>query len=112
MAALAPTPLLKHPLSSSPKVFDSRVQSGEIQPTQFRFLGLFQLPAGTSFYRTGEVSGQLERTGKRVGHVCWDDNDVINGKPTGVVGVSIGYMSTYEDAKLLHEMEHRSFQHK
>ncbi|CAK9179426.1 unnamed protein product [Ilex paraguariensis] len=25
-----------------------------------------QLPAGTSFYGTGEVSGQLERTGKRV----------------------------------------------
>nr|XP_043607023.1 alpha-glucosidase 2 [Erigeron canadensis] len=26
----------------------------------------FELPAGTSFYGTGEVSGQLERTGKRV----------------------------------------------
>ena len=25
-----------------------------------------QFPAGTSFYGTGEVSGQLERTGKRV----------------------------------------------
>ncbi|XVF18302.1 hypothetical protein REPUB_Repub11eG0009600 [Reevesia pubescens] len=33
------------------------------------------------------------------GHVCWDDNDVINGKPTGAVRVSFGYMSTYEDAK-------------
>ncbi|KAE8705403.1 Leucine-rich repeat protein kinase family protein [Hibiscus syriacus] len=176
MATLAPTPLSKHPLSSSPKVFDSRVQSGEIQLTQFRFwayfslasgfnfllrnywivenekgnvpilsnkaplyipsfecrlghqivkleciflleLSLFscslylltdlvdlllvKLPAVTSFYRTGEVSGQLERTGKPVGHVCWVDNDVINGKPTGAVRVSIGYMSTYEDAKVL-----------
>ncbi|XP_071704756.1 uncharacterized protein [Rutidosis leptorrhynchoides] len=27
---------------------------------------LFEFPAGTSFYGTGEVSGQLERTGKRV----------------------------------------------
>ncbi|KAK0597739.1 hypothetical protein LWI29_028205 [Acer saccharum] len=33
------------------------------------------------------------------GHVCWDDNDVINGKPTGAVRVSFGYMSTYEDVK-------------
>ncbi|KAJ3679297.1 hypothetical protein LUZ60_017308 [Juncus effusus] len=32
------------------------------------------------------------------GHVCWDDNDVINGKPTGAVRVSFGYMSTFEDA--------------
>ncbi|KAH7557794.1 hypothetical protein JRO89_XS11G0221900 [Xanthoceras sorbifolium] len=33
------------------------------------------------------------------GHVCWDDNDIINGKPTGAVRVSFGYMSTYEDVK-------------
>ncbi|CAH2037341.1 unnamed protein product [Thlaspi arvense] len=33
------------------------------------------------------------------GHVCWDDNDVINGKPTGAVRVSFGYMSSFEDAK-------------
>ncbi|MED6130548.1 Molybdenum cofactor sulfurase [Stylosanthes scabra] len=33
------------------------------------------------------------------GHVCWDDHDIINGKPTGAVRVSFGYMSTYEDAK-------------
>ncbi|CAK7355477.1 unnamed protein product [Dovyalis caffra] len=33
------------------------------------------------------------------GHVCWDDNDIIQGKPTGAVRVSFGYMSTYEDAK-------------
>ncbi|XP_047084225.1 molybdenum cofactor sulfurase-like [Lolium rigidum] len=32
------------------------------------------------------------------GHVCWDDNDVIKGKPTGAVRISFGYMSTYEDA--------------
>ncbi|GAB2286645.1 Molybdenum cofactor sulfurase [Dionaea muscipula] len=33
------------------------------------------------------------------GHSCWDDNDIINGKPTGAVRVSFGYMSTFEDAK-------------
>ncbi|XP_054814716.1 molybdenum cofactor sulfurase isoform X2 [Prosopis cineraria] len=33
------------------------------------------------------------------GHVCWDDHDIINGKPTGAVRVSFGYMSTYEEAK-------------
>ncbi|KAK7317272.1 hypothetical protein RJT34_01353 [Clitoria ternatea] len=33
------------------------------------------------------------------GHVCWDDHDIINGKPIGAVRVSFGYMSTYEDAK-------------
>lgn len=30
--------------------------------------------------------------------MCWDDYDVMNGKPTGAVRVSFGYMSTYEDA--------------
>ncbi|KAJ7949642.1 Molybdenum cofactor sulfurase [Quillaja saponaria] len=33
------------------------------------------------------------------GRVCWDDNDIINGKPTGAVRVSFGYMSSYEEAK-------------
>ncbi|PON58797.1 Glycine dehydrogenase [Trema orientale] len=33
------------------------------------------------------------------GHVCWDDYDIVRGKPTGAVRVSFGYMSTYEDAK-------------
>ena len=32
------------------------------------------------------------------GHVCWDDHDVIHGKPTGAVRVSFGYMSTFEDS--------------
>ncbi|KAF7103954.1 hypothetical protein CFC21_104885 [Triticum aestivum] len=35
------------------------------------------------------------------GHVCWDDNDVINGKPTGAVRISFGYISTYQDAEFL-----------
>lgn len=31
------------------------------------------------------------------GKVCWDDHDVMDGRPTGVVRVSLGYMSTFED---------------
>ncbi|XP_073116611.1 molybdenum cofactor sulfurase isoform X3 [Elaeis guineensis] len=33
------------------------------------------------------------------GHVCWDDKDVLCGKPTGAVRISFGYMSTFEDAE-------------
>ncbi|XP_039038005.1 beta carbonic anhydrase 5, chloroplastic-like isoform X2 [Hibiscus syriacus] len=55
MAALAPTPLSKHPLSSSPKqIFDSRVQSGEIQPTQFRFLASFRSNTGVRLKASAE----------------------------------------------------------
>ncbi|GMN56533.1 hypothetical protein TIFTF001_025648 [Ficus carica] len=43
------------------------------------------------------------------GHVCWDDNDIVNGKPTGAVRVSFGYMSTYEDAKKFVDFITRSF---
>jgi hypothetical protein len=31
--------------------------------------------------------------------VCWDDQDLIEGRPTGAVRVSFGYMSTVEDAQ-------------
>ncbi|XP_075093077.1 molybdenum cofactor sulfurase isoform X2 [Nicotiana tabacum] len=31
------------------------------------------------------------------GHVCWDDRDMLHGKPTGAIRVSFGYMSTFED---------------
>ncbi|KAM0950783.1 putative molybdenum cofactor sulfurtransferase [Dioscorea sansibarensis] len=33
------------------------------------------------------------------GHACWDDYDILNGKPTGAVRISFGYMSTFEDAE-------------
>ncbi|XP_057454448.1 molybdenum cofactor sulfurase isoform X2 [Lotus japonicus] len=38
-------------------------------------------------------------TNTEAGHVCWDDHDIINGKPVGAVRISFGYMSTYDDAK-------------
>ncbi|KAF8477551.1 pyridoxal phosphate-dependent transferase [Kalaharituber pfeilii] len=31
------------------------------------------------------------------GHRCWDDQDVLHGKPTGAIRVSIGPMTTYKD---------------
>ncbi|XP_052180112.1 molybdenum cofactor sulfurase [Diospyros lotus] len=33
------------------------------------------------------------------GHICWDDHDIVHGKPTGAVRISFGYMSTFEDAR-------------
>ena len=39
-----------------------------------------------------EVQAQLV-----AGHVCWDENDLVEGRPTGAVRVSMGYMSTWED---------------
>ena len=44
-------------------------------------------------------------SGKR----CWDDMDLINGKPTGAVRVSFGYYSTFEDAHALVRMLEASF---
>ncbi|KAK9937511.1 hypothetical protein M0R45_014294 [Rubus argutus] len=43
------------------------------------------------------------------GHVCWDDNDIIHGKPTGAVRVSFGYMSTFEDVKTFIDVVTSSF---
>ncbi|KAM4687750.1 molybdenum cofactor sulfurase [Discoglossus pictus] len=33
------------------------------------------------------------------GHVCGDDMDIIDGRPTGSVRISFGFMSTFEDAR-------------
>ncbi|PHU02939.1 hypothetical protein BC332_28190 [Capsicum chinense] len=30
--------------------------------------------------------------------MCWDDCDILHEKPTGVVRVSFGYMSIFEDS--------------
>jgi len=55
------------------------------------------------FCNAGECHQTLELTNEDVkqhiseGHVCWDDNDVLHGKPTGAIRVSLGYMSSFED---------------
>ncbi|KAF9570013.1 hypothetical protein EC968_002327 [Mortierella alpina] len=41
---------------------------------------------------TEEVKANLE-----AGHVCWDDTDILNGKPTGSIRVSLGAMSSIDD---------------
>eukprot|EP00752_Nemacystus_decipiens_P007564 g6757.t1 len=40
-----------------------------------------------------DVKEHLER-----GHVCWDEHDLVDGRPTGLVRASLGWMSTWEDA--------------
>eukprot|EP00466_Bigelowiella_natans_P005585 jgi/Bigna1/89247/estExt_fgenesh1_pg.C_460034 len=40
------------------------------------------------------LSKEAIKRNNEAGHVCWDQNDLIDGKPTGSVRVSLGYMST------------------
>lgn len=37
----------------------------------------------------------------QAGHRCWDDQDVMRGKPTGAIRVSLGAMSTVDDLLVL-----------
>uniref|UniRef100_A0A8C6Z1L9 Molybdenum cofactor sulfurase n=1 Tax=Nothoprocta perdicaria TaxID=30464 RepID=A0A8C6Z1L9_NOTPE len=45
------------------------------------------------------ISNEDIRRNLQAGHVCGDDVDVIDGRPTGSVRISFGYMSTFEDAQ-------------
>ncbi|KAK9822750.1 hypothetical protein WJX74_003955 [Apatococcus lobatus] len=45
------------------------------------------------------------------GHACWDDMDLIAGRPTGAVRVSFGYMSTLGDAAAVVQMLCQYFVH-
>lgn len=57
------------------------------------------------FCNTGCCQKFLSLSNKQVkdnlsaGHVCGDDVDLIEGKPTGSVRISFGYMSNFVDAK-------------
>jgi len=42
-----------------------------------------------------EVKENLEQ-----GHVCWDGKDIMNGKPTGCVRISVGYMTIFQDIQI------------
>ncbi|XP_050405457.1 molybdenum cofactor sulfurase isoform X1 [Patella vulgata] len=44
------------------------------------------------------ISTEQLKSNFQEGHVCGDDKDLINGKPTGSVRISFGYMSTLTDA--------------
>ncbi|KAK9867044.1 hypothetical protein WJX84_002335 [Apatococcus fuscideae] len=43
------------------------------------------------------------------GHACWDDMDLIDGRPTGAVRVSFGYMNTLQDAAAVVRMLQQYF---
>ncbi|KAF9926698.1 hypothetical protein FBU30_003774 [Linnemannia zychae] len=50
-----------------------------------------------SMQRWLDLSADDVKKNLEAGHVCWDDTDILNGKPTGSVRVSLGAMSTVDD---------------
>ncbi|KAF9192281.1 hypothetical protein BGZ51_005850 [Haplosporangium sp. Z 767] len=50
-----------------------------------------------SMQRWLELSADEVKKNLEAGHVCWDDTDILNGKPTGSIRVSLGAMSTVDD---------------
>ena len=46
----------------------------------------------------------------KAGHVCSDNVDMIDGKPTGAVRVSFGYTSTMKDVDIIVSMIRSHFQ--
>ncbi|KAJ8306969.1 hypothetical protein KUTeg_015053 [Tegillarca granosa] len=45
------------------------------------------------------LSSEQIKSNFEAGHVCGDDRDLIDGKPTGSIRISFGYMSTVSDAQ-------------
>lgn len=43
------------------------------------------------------------------GHVCGDDVDIVDGRPTGAVRLSVGYMTTFEDIAAVLEFVDKYF---
>ncbi|KAJ3045695.1 hypothetical protein HDV00_007821 [Rhizophlyctis rosea] len=46
----------------------------------------------------GLSSEEVRENAEIHGHVCWDDKDIINNKPTGSLRISFGASSTFTDA--------------
>lgn len=42
-------------------------------------------------------AGDDMRANYEAGHVCWDDRDLMAGRPTGAVRISLGHVSNFED---------------
>ncbi|CAN2389178.1 molybdenum cofactor, partial [Pristimantis euphronides] len=55
--------------------------------------------AGSCQKYLGMSSTEIKRN-LQAGHICGDDMDIIDGRPTGSVRISFGFMSTFEDAKV------------
>jgi molybdenum cofactor sulfurtransferase len=49
------------------------------------------------------------RANFEAGHVCWDDRDLIGGRPTGAVRASFGYASSLSDAAAVAALVERYF---
>ncbi|KAL0025505.1 hypothetical protein WJX77_007273 [Trebouxia sp. C0004] len=47
------------------------------------------------------ITASQSKRNFEAGHVCWDDNDIIDGRPTGAVRVSFGWMSSLQDAQAI-----------
>lgn len=47
------------------------------------------------------LSGEDIQRNALAGHVCWDDQDILNGKPTGAIRVSLGAYSSIDDVVAL-----------
>ncbi|XP_060680813.1 molybdenum cofactor sulfurase isoform X1 [Hemiscyllium ocellatum] len=45
------------------------------------------------------ISNEDVKMNLKAGHVCGDSLDLIDGRPTGSVRISFGYMSTFDDAQ-------------
>nr|DBA24681.1 TPA: hypothetical protein GDO54_012307 [Pyxicephalus adspersus] len=46
------------------------------------------------------ISNAEIRSNLQAGHICGDNMDIINGRPTGSIRISFGFMSTFEDAQV------------
>ncbi|TMW58031.1 hypothetical protein Poli38472_013505 [Pythium oligandrum] len=69
--------------------------------------GCFCNPGACQWYLGLQESDLTESMD--AGHVCGDDIDIVNGRPTGAVRFSIGYMTTYEDVTALVEFLSKYF---
>ncbi|KAJ3091180.1 hypothetical protein HK102_001417 [Quaeritorhiza haematococci] len=58
--------------------------------------GCFCNPGACQKY-LGLDAEEVRQNAEVHGHVCWDDQDIINGKPTGSVRISFGFMTTLDD---------------
>lgn len=47
------------------------------------------------------VAGADLAANHAAGHVCWDGHDVMGGRPTGAVRVSLGHASSFADVYVL-----------
>ncbi|XP_053119151.1 molybdenum cofactor sulfurase isoform X2 [Hemicordylus capensis] len=71
-----------------------------------KLAGLYNIHVRTGcFCNTGAcqqhlgISNDDIKKNLQAGHVCGDNIDVVDGRPTGSVRISFGYMSTFEDAQ-------------